>query len=62
MRQGGRANIPRQRKLSVCHTTIREAERGTNPQALAVQGNVEEETLAIHRGRKAMGTKLERIS
>lgn len=36
--------------------------RGANPQAPAVQGNIEEETLSIHRGGKAMGTKLERIS
>lgn len=27
-----------------------------------LQGDIEEETLAIHRGGRAMGTKLERIS
>ena len=36
--------------------------RGANPQAPAVQGNIEEETLSIHRRGKATGTKLERIS
>lgn len=40
----------------------REAERGTFLQAPAVQGNIKAETLAILRGGKAMGTKLERIS
>ncbi len=35
---------------------------GTVPQVPAVQGDIEKETLSIHRDGEAMGTKLERIS